>query len=160
MRALARAATGSLVALCVVLVVGSGLLVRTLQHLTQLRPGFDATNVMTATLSLQDARYATSERVNQLFDRTLEQIKQVPGVERAAVALAVALEVDSAPEMARMGRTSQHRLGNVRHLEFLQANLLIPPRTFRTQNRAISAARHLSSPKRPWRTTSASVRIA
>jgi predicted permease len=87
-----RALVVTQVALSVMLVVGSGLLVRTLQHLTQLKPGFDATNVMTATLSLQDARYETSERVNQLFDRTLEQMKQVPGVERAAVALTLPYE--------------------------------------------------------------------
>ena len=64
------------------LVFGAGLLVRTLQRLTQLKPGFDATHVITATLSLQDARYETNARVNQLFDRSLDGIRQVPGVER------------------------------------------------------------------------------
>ena len=68
---------------CVALVFGAGLLVRTLQRLTQLTPGFDATNVITATLSLQDARYETNERVNHLFDRPPEAIPQMPGVERA-----------------------------------------------------------------------------
>jgi predicted permease len=63
-----------------------------LQRLTELRPGFDATNVITATLSLQDARYETNARVNQLFDRSLDGIRQVPGVERAAVALTLPYE--------------------------------------------------------------------
>jgi predicted permease len=80
------------VALCVALVFGAGLLVRTLQRLTQLKPGFDASNVITATLSLQDARYETHARVNQLFDRSLDGIRQVPGVERAAVALTLPYE--------------------------------------------------------------------
>jgi len=80
------------VALCVALVFGAGLLVRTLLRLTQLSPGFDATNVITATLSLQDARYETNARVNQLFDRSLGGIRQIPGVERAAVALTLPYE--------------------------------------------------------------------
>jgi hypothetical protein len=80
------------VALSVVLVTGAGLLIRTLEHLTRLDPGFDGHHVLTATLSLQDARYVTGERINQLFDRTLERIKQTPGVEHAAVALTLPYE--------------------------------------------------------------------
>src|SRR5205085_5515479 len=50
----------SQVALGIVLVVGAGLLLRTFSHLAQLRSGVDATNVVTGTMSLQDARYRTS----------------------------------------------------------------------------------------------------
>src|SRR5207248_5776531 len=42
------------VAMGVVLLVGAGLLLRTFDGLMRLRAGFDATNVMSATLSLQD----------------------------------------------------------------------------------------------------------
>ena len=80
------------VALGVVLLVGAGLLIRTFGHLMGLRPGFDSTNVMTATLSLQDARYQTSERVVQLFDETLARMRAVPGVQQAAVALTLPYE--------------------------------------------------------------------
>src|SRR6185503_13254511 len=44
------------VAMGVVLLVSAGLLVRTFWHLKSLNPGFDPSNVVTATVSLQDAR--------------------------------------------------------------------------------------------------------
>jgi hypothetical protein len=68
------------------------LLIRTFAHLTSLRPGFDATNVITAELSLQDARYATSQSVNRLFDQSLARIRELPGVESAAVVLGLPYE--------------------------------------------------------------------
>jgi predicted permease len=87
-----RLLVASEVALGVVLLVGAGLLIRTFAHLSGLNPGFDARNVITAQLSLQDARYATSPRVNQLFDRSLAQMRELPGVESAAVALSLPYE--------------------------------------------------------------------
>jgi predicted permease len=73
----------------VVLVVGAALLVRTLVHLQSLSPGFDATNVLRASASLDDARYREADAVNRLFDRTLDEIRRVTGVESAAVGLHV-----------------------------------------------------------------------
>ena len=59
------------VALAVVLLVGAGLLLRTFTHLQQLEPGFDGSNVVAASVSLQDARYRTAVEVTQLVDTTL-----------------------------------------------------------------------------------------
>lgn len=81
------------VALAVVLLIGAGLLVRTLAHLYQLRPGFDPANVITASVSLQDARYATALKVNQLFDSCLARMRELPGVESAAVGLSLPYQV-------------------------------------------------------------------
>jgi predicted permease len=80
------------VALGVVLLVGAGLLIRTFAHLRGLDPGFDAHNVITAKLSLQDARYATSQSVNRLFDQSLARMRELPGVDSAAVALSLPYE--------------------------------------------------------------------
>ena len=80
------------VALGVVLLVGTGLLIRTFAHLRGLNPGFDARHVIAARLSLQDARYATSQRVNRLFEQSLTHIRELPGVESAAVALSLPYE--------------------------------------------------------------------
>ncbi len=77
------------ITLSVALLIGAGLLVRSFLYLRNLRPGFDANHVLTATVSLQDARYQTSAQVNRLFDQSLERIRQVPGVEAAAVSLAL-----------------------------------------------------------------------
>jgi predicted permease len=80
------------VALTVVLLAGAGLLVRTLVHLENTPPGFDATNVMTAKLSLDDARYHDADAFHNLLDRSLVAMHQIPGVENAAVGLSVPYE--------------------------------------------------------------------
>jgi len=77
------------VALGVMLVVGAGLLIRTLATLMNAHPGFNPTHVLTASLSLQDARYPTSAAGSRLFRESLDRIRQIPGVESAAVALTV-----------------------------------------------------------------------
>ena len=75
------------VTLGVVLVMAAGLLVRTFSILVNASPGFDPNHVITATASLQDARYATSAAGARLFRESLERIRLIPGVESAAVAL-------------------------------------------------------------------------
>ncbi len=87
-----RAMVAVEVALGVVLLVGAGLLIRTFDHLAGQRPGFDAAQVMTATLSLQDARYQSADTVNRLFDRSLATMRELPGVEKAAICLTLPYE--------------------------------------------------------------------
>lgn len=80
------------VALSLVLLVAAGLLVRTVAYLHDVRPGFDARNVMAAEASLQDKRYETSAAVGRLFRESLDAIRRIPGVESAAVALSLPYE--------------------------------------------------------------------
>ena len=87
-----RALVVAEVALGVVLLVGAGLLIRSFDRLMTLRAGFDPTNVMTATLSLQDARYQTPEKVTQFFDTSLARMRRIAGVENAAASLTLPYE--------------------------------------------------------------------
>src|SRR3984957_12716101 len=80
------------VCLTVVLLFSAGLLIRTLVHLETLPAGFDAHNVMTAKLSLDDARYHDPAAFRSLLDRSLEAMRRIPGVEDAAVGLSVPYE--------------------------------------------------------------------
>lgn len=80
------------VALGVVLVIASGLLIRTFTNLVNLNAGFNPNHVMTASVSLEDARYQTTASGVRLFRDTLERIQQIPGVESAAVALTTPFE--------------------------------------------------------------------
>lgn len=80
------------VALAVPLLIAAVLLVRTFVYLWRLTPGFDASNVMTTTVSLQDARYETAKQVNQLVQETLSRLEALPGVELAAAALSLPYE--------------------------------------------------------------------
>lgn len=83
---------GGQVALTFVLVAGAGLLVRSLIYLETLPPGFDPANVMTAKLSLDDARYRNAPAFDSLLERTVAAMHQIPGVEDAAVGLSVPYE--------------------------------------------------------------------
>jgi len=80
------------VALVVVLLVSAGLLIRTFMHLHNQSPGFDMSNVVTASASLQDARYTTRRPVTRLFDDSLARIRSSPQVEAAAVSLGLPYE--------------------------------------------------------------------
>jgi predicted permease len=77
------------VSLSLVLLIGAGLLVRTLFYLQHLDPGFDGTGVVTVSASLQDARYGNSDSVNLLYRETLDAIRRTPGVEAAGAGLHV-----------------------------------------------------------------------
>ncbi len=80
------------VALTVVLLAASGLLIRTLIHLETLPPGFNAQGVMTAKASLDDARYHDPAAFINLLDRSTAAMKQIPGVQDAAVGLTLPYE--------------------------------------------------------------------
>src|SRR6476661_8844131 len=69
------------VMLTVVLLACAGLLVRTLVHLQTLPPGFDATNVLAAQVSLDDARYHNDDAFHRLLQQSVAAMKQIPGVE-------------------------------------------------------------------------------
>jgi len=83
---------GAEVALTVVLLAGAGLLVRTLIHLESLPPGFDPSNVMTAKASLEDARYHNAAAFQSLLQQSVAAMRQIPGVQDAAVGLSVPYE--------------------------------------------------------------------
>ena len=80
------------VALGVLLLVGSGLLLRTFNHLRNLEPGFDPAQVVTAAVSLEDARYRTGESVARLMDNVLTRVRQEPGMGSAAAGLGLPYE--------------------------------------------------------------------
>jgi predicted permease len=80
------------VMLTVVLLAGAGLLIRTLVYLETLPPGFDATNVLTAQASLDDARYHDPVAFHKLLQQSVDAMKRIPGVESAAVGLSLPYE--------------------------------------------------------------------
>lgn len=80
------------VALGVVLLVGAGLLIRTFMYLETRPAGFDPTNVVAISASLEDARYEKHEHIDQLFARSLARLRGMPGVESAAVSLGLPYE--------------------------------------------------------------------
>jgi macrolide transport system ATP-binding/permease protein len=80
------------VALTVVLLAGSGLLVRSLIHLETLPPGFNPNGVMVAKASLDDVRYHDPATFRKLLDESTAAMRQIPGVVNAAVGLSLPYE--------------------------------------------------------------------
>ncbi|MBZ5674901.1 MAG: ABC transporter permease [Acidobacteriia bacterium] len=80
------------VALGMVLLVSAGLVLRPLLYLNGLNPGFDPRNVLTASLSLRDARYTTDSAIHRLFDTSLTKLRETPGVEAAGIGLTLPYE--------------------------------------------------------------------
>jgi predicted permease len=70
-------------ALSVVLLVGAGLFVRSLQHLKGLDLGLDPGPVVYAMLELEP-RERTTEEENRIYERSLERLRTLPSVEHAS----------------------------------------------------------------------------
>lgn len=80
------------VALTVVLLAASGLLIRTLIHLETLAPGFSPNGVMTANASLDDVRFHDPVAFRKLLNESTGAMRQIPGVQNAAVGLTLPYE--------------------------------------------------------------------
>lgn len=80
------------VALCMLLLVGAGLLLQTFLKMRAIDPGFDVRGVMTARMSLQGERYGTSEAFNRFVEQGLERLRRIPGVQSAALVNGVPIE--------------------------------------------------------------------
>jgi len=73
------------VAMAVVVMIGAGLLVRSFERLTAVRPGFDANNLLTLWVSLTGEGYST-EAANLRFIKDLTaRLEAAPGVQSLAI---------------------------------------------------------------------------
>ena len=70
------------VALAVMLVIGAGLLLRTVYNLTKVDGGFDRSRLVTFSMSLPQATSTAAGRL-QTYQRLLEKLRAVPGVQGA-----------------------------------------------------------------------------
>lgn len=95
------------VALCMLLLVGAGLLIQTFMKLRAVDLGFDAGNVLTARMSLLGDRYATAAAVNRYAERGLARIREIPGVQSAAIVSGIPIDYGlnllRSPRYARYG---------------------------------------------------------
>ena len=75
-------------ALATVLLVGAGLLTKSLLRLQDVSTGFNAAGVLVADAPLSPVKYATAAQRNALVDRLRERLRALPGVALAEVATA------------------------------------------------------------------------
>lgn len=72
------------VALSLTLLVGTGLLVRSLSRLVAVSPGFDPGHVLTLQTSVLGKRYDDKQILRQFFVETVARLRALPGVQAAA----------------------------------------------------------------------------
>src|SRR5258708_1123529 len=70
-------------ALALVLLVGAGLLTKTLWRMQHVDPGFEAENVLGARISVPQSRYPDGDQRALLYQRIVERLAAIPGVESA-----------------------------------------------------------------------------
>jgi predicted permease len=80
---LRRALVVGEVAIAVMLVVGAALLVRTVSNLVNVDAGFDRARLVTFAISLPVATYPQPVRRGQLYQRVLDELRALPGVQAA-----------------------------------------------------------------------------
>jgi putative ABC transport system permease protein len=71
------------VALALVLLVGAGLLMKSLNRLQAVEAGFDSSNLLTMRISLPTRKYDTDPKLINFFKQAIDQIRAIPGVESA-----------------------------------------------------------------------------
>jgi len=82
-------------AIAVVLLVGAGLLIRSLVRLQNVHPGFEAENVLTLRLDLSEKKYKGPEKTAAFFSQLETRIAALPGVE--AVGMTTELPLSGQP---------------------------------------------------------------
>ncbi len=87
------------VALAVVLLVGAGLMLRSLQRVLATDPGFDTRNLLTGMVSLPGDKYSDGSKQLAFQQQLLSRIRSLPGVQQAATVTTV--------PMSGMGNTSR-----------------------------------------------------
>jgi putative ABC transport system permease protein len=90
-------------ALSVFLLVGAGLFVRSLANVRALDIGMDPSRVLVATVDLQPTSYTQAE-ASALFERALDGVLRVPGVETAAIGATIPFDSDEGIFVVLPGR--------------------------------------------------------
>jgi len=73
------------VALSLVLLVGAGLMTRSLQQLQSVAPGFQSHGVLTMTAAIARAKFPQPTQFINFFEQVLQRVRTLPGVEAAGV---------------------------------------------------------------------------
>jgi predicted permease len=72
-------------AMAVVLLIGSGLMIRTLSALGNINPGFDPHNVLTFSISSSSGAAMSADQLRAMYRETLRQLGSISGVEAVSL---------------------------------------------------------------------------
>jgi predicted permease len=78
-------------ALALVLLVGAGLMLKSLYHLIQVSPGFQPARVLYMEMDLRTDQYSKDPAILNFWQQVLDRVRVIPGVESAALGTVVPL---------------------------------------------------------------------
>jgi len=93
------------VALAIVLLVGSGLMLRSLSRLFAVDVGFRTDQLVTARVSLPPLRYPTAESKRQFYGAVSSALSRTPGIQAAAAVNFLPLGAEGTPVFGTEGRS-------------------------------------------------------
>ena len=102
-----RLIVGAEVAVSIVLICGSVLLFKSLLRLQQVDIGVKVPSVITASVDISRDSYPTGERASGFYDRLIERMLAIPGVESAAIAGDLPLEGTGGEYLRLPGRRDE-----------------------------------------------------
>lgn len=117
------------VALTMVLLVGAGLMIKSMHRLQQVDLGFDPSNVLTFRVALPATKYAEPQAQRRFFDELSNKIESEPGVRSAGLVNLIPLggsgnrrsiSVENKPENPT---NAEFRLSNAQYFEAMRAQL-------------------------------------
>src|SRR5438477_407094 len=73
------------IALSLMLLIGAGLLIRSLSMLRHVNPGFDPSSLLTLDVSIPSTKFSDPTQQINYFDRVLSQVRNTPGVQAAGL---------------------------------------------------------------------------
>jgi putative ABC transport system permease protein len=73
------------VAAAIVLLIGAGLMVRTIMRIREVEPGLQPQHLLTAKLTLPREKYIDAESAIHFYEQVLQRVKHLPGVESAGL---------------------------------------------------------------------------
>jgi putative ABC transport system permease protein len=76
------------VGLALLLMIGSGLLIRSFVRLTDVNPGIQTDHVITAAISLP-RQYSNATKITQFWQQFLEKVQALPGVKAAGISMSL-----------------------------------------------------------------------
>ena len=102
-------------ALALVLLVGAGLMMKSLYRLLQVDPGFRTNQVLTMTMSLRPDQYSKDVAVRSFWQQVLQRVGELPGIESASVATNTPMTDNHGRSDITIEGMAQLRPGNYPH---------------------------------------------
>jgi len=119
------------VALALALLIGAGLLIRSIRHLSNVDPGFNASTVVTSDVALPYSKYGETPATVRFYDSLREKIKAQPGVEVAGLVSTlpfadfdtVGFDVEGRPSASGPGPEADRYVVSADYLRSMQISL-------------------------------------